>query len=71
MLAIPPPIIRLSNLNIKFFKTDILVETFEPPIIAREGFFGFSKASCNALISSFIIGPKKEGKNLVIASVEA
>ena len=42
VLAIPPPIIMLSNFDTKFFRTEILVDTLEPPIIASDGFDGFS-----------------------------
>ncbi len=38
LLAIPPTIIILSNLDIKFLIIFILVETFEPPIIQVIGF---------------------------------
>ena len=55
----------------KFFKTEILVDTFDPPIIAKDGLLGFSNVLFKALISSFIIGPKKEGKKAVIDAVEA
>ena len=38
LLAIPPTIIRLSNLGIKFLINPIFVEIFEPPIIQVIGF---------------------------------
>ena len=50
---------------------EILVETFDPPIIHVTGFFLFFKISSSALISFSKRGPAKLGKNLVIALREA
>ena len=70
VLAIPPPIIMLSNFDTKFFRTEILVDTLEPPIIASDGFDGFSKVLFKAEISSHNIGPKYDGKKFVIECVD-
>ena len=70
VLAIPPPIIMLSNFDTKFFKTEILVDTLDPPIIASEGFNGFSRVLFKAEISSHNIGPKYDGIKFVIECVD-
>ena len=71
LLAIPPTIIILSNLGIKFLIIFILDDTFEPPIIQVIGFLiseviffkaSTSKSSCN---------PEYEGKKLVTLWIDA
>ena len=60
----------LSNFDTKFFRTEILVDTLEPPIIASDGFDGFSKVLFKAEIYSHNIGPKYDGKKFVIECVD-
>jgi hypothetical protein len=51
LLAIPPTIIMLSNLGIKFLIIPILVEIFDPPIIQVIGFLISVVTFFNAFIS--------------------
>ena len=51
VLAIAPPIIIISIFLSKKFITSILVETFDPPIIAATGLLGLFKTLSKALIS--------------------
>jgi len=59
---IPPQIIRLSTLSIKFSITEILSDTFFPPKIATKGLSGFSKALPIISISFWIKYPQADGK---------
>ena len=51
LFAIPPTKIKLSNLNVKFLISPILVEIFEPPIIQDIGLSISEVIFFNALIS--------------------
>ena len=64
-MAIPPTIIMLSNLGIKFFIMPIFVEIFDPPIIHVIGFFISVVTFFNALISVSNCNPAKDGRNLL------
>ena len=61
----------MSKISTKFSKTFIFVETFEPPIIARFGFFEFSKNLSRFSISFEKLNPAYEGKYLVIPVIDA
>ena len=69
--AIPPPIIRLSTLSIKFSKTPIFDETFAPPTTAVKGLVGLSSACDKHLISFSINKPETAGdKSFATFAVE-
>ena len=67
LLAIPPTIIILSNLGIKFLIILILVETFEPPIMQVIGFLISEVIFFKALTSVSNCNPEYEGKKFVTA----
>ena len=71
LLAIPPTMIILSNLDIKFFIIPIFVEIFDPPIIQVIGFLISVVTFFKALISVSNCNPAKDGRNLVILVTEA
>ena len=66
LLAIPPTIIILLNLGIKFLIILILVEIFEPPIMQVMGFLISEVIFFRASTSKLSCSPEKEGKNFVI-----
>ena len=71
LLAIPPTIIILSNLGIKFLIIPIFVDIFDPPIIHVIGFLISEVTFFNALISVSNCNPAKDGRNLVILHIDA
>ena len=71
LLAIPPTIIILSNLGIRFLIILILVDILEPPIIQVIGFLISDVILFKASISRFNWRPAYEGINLVISKIEA
>ena len=66
-LAIPPTIIILSNLGIKFLRTLILVESLEPPIIQVIGLVISEVILLSAFTSRSSCNPENEGKNFGIS----
>ena len=71
LLAIPPTIIILSNLGIKFLITLILVEILDPPIIQVIGLVISEIILLSALTSKSSCNPENEGKNFGILLIEA
>ena len=67
----PPPMRNPSTRGRRLSSTAILVETFAPPMIARNGFSGFSKTPPRNLISFSIRNPATAGSFLATPSVEA
>ena len=65
LLAIPPTIIILSNLGIKFFIIPIFVEIFEPPIIQVIGFLISVVIFFSALIS---VSKTKDDRGILIGA---
>ena len=63
LLAIPPTMIILSNLGIRFFITPILVEIFDPPIIQVIGFLISVVIFFSAFISDSSCNPAKDGRH--------
>ena len=70
-MAIPPTIIMLSNLGIKFFIIPILVEIFDPPIMQVIGFLISVVTFFNAFTSVSSCNPAKDGINSVILHTDA
>ena len=71
LLAIPPTIIILLNLGIKFFIIPILVEIFEPPMIHVIGFLISVVTFFKAFTSVSNCKPAYEGKNSATLQTEA
>ena len=67
LLAIPPTIIMLSNLVIKFLITLILVEILDPPIIQVIGLVIFEIILFSAFTSKSNCNPENDGKNFGIS----
>ena len=53
------------------FNSSILVDIFDPPMIAVLGFSGLLKKMFRFLISFSKLSPAIEGKNLVMLTIEA
>ena len=71
LFAIPPTIIILSNLGIKFFIILILVEILEPPIMQVIGLLISDVIFVKALTYSSNCKPEYDGKKLEISWIDA
>ena len=71
VFAIAPPIINVSKISIRLFNNFNYVEILDPPIIAVVGFVGLCNNSFKLFISLIKLWPAKEGRYLVIPTIEA
>ena len=71
VLAMAPPITRISTFSTRLPRRSSLVDTLEPPTIAATGREGRSSTAASASSSACIRRPAAQGRRCAIASVEA
>ncbi len=69
--AMAPPMQRRSTRRIRLRRTPILVEIFEPPMMATSGWGGSVMIRASVLISRSIRSPATAGRYCAIPTVEA
>ena len=70
-MTCPPPMIIVVTRGRRDSRTAIFVETFAPPMMATNGFAGFSKTPPRNLISFSMRKPATPGRIFAMPSVEA